>query len=78
MAAKQTYLQSICEVASGDVLPEAFGKNLRRIIYNFCGTEEVEAEIHHFVIVIPYYPWSALTKWIWIACKEIPVKAILS
>lgn len=47
-AAKQTHLQSICDMASGDVLPEVSGKNLRRVIYNFCRAEEVESEIIPF------------------------------
>ena len=32
---KQIHLQSICEIASGDLMPEIFGKNLRRVIFNF-------------------------------------------
>ena len=32
---KRIHLQSICEIASGDLMPEIFGKNLRRVIFNF-------------------------------------------
>lgn len=42
MAAKQTHLQSICEIASGDLMPEILGKILRRVIFNFCRADGSE------------------------------------
>lgn len=59
MAAKQAHLQSICEIAAGDLLPEISGKNLKGLFITSVEQMGVESEIHHFVIVvlvIPYYP----------------------